>query len=65
MDCERCHAKTTASVVSYFNTQEICMVCKDKEQAHSLYKLAKQMDESACSDGNFNFPGIGLPPELK
>jgi hypothetical protein len=47
-----------------FNLQEICLDCKDKEKKHPKYSEAVKADEDAFNRGNYNFVGIGLPPEL-
>lgn len=65
MRCDRCGK--TASVVtgSYFNTDTICDICEEREKAHPKYPEAKRIENEAVRAGNYNFPGIGLPPELR
>jgi hypothetical protein len=48
-----------------FNTENICMDCKDKEQGHPQYDLARTKDVEAIKKGNYNFEGIGLPDDLR
>jgi len=51
--------------MSKFNTQVICFDCKDRERKHPNYGEADRAEVEAVRSGNYNFPGIGLPPELK
>jgi hypothetical protein len=45
--------------MSMFNTQTICMECKEAEKKDPRYQEARAADEAAIRGGNFNFPGIG------
>lgn len=64
--CDRCGGETRGmTTLSFFNTQEICLACDRKERDHPLFETARNADEAACRGGNFNFEGIGLPPELE
>jgi len=47
-----------------FNTQQICMGCLLKEQAHPRYEEARRVELAAVRAGNTNFEGIGLPDSL-
>lgn len=67
--CQRCggsfeingsHIHTT----SMFNKEEICMACKDREKHHPLYKKAVEADHEHIRNGDYNFEGIGCPPDL-
>ena len=60
MKCQRCGKDTLIWTLSMFNTQEICMVCKEKERQRPDYEAAVKADEAAIKEGNFNFNGIGL-----
>jgi len=67
--CERCGGSFEVNgckihTTSMFNTEEICMVCKGREQDHPLYKKAVEADHEHIKDGDYNFEGIGCPPEL-
>ena len=64
-NCKRCGAKLGASTMSMFNTQMICMDCSERERKHPKYREANEADINAIKAGNFNFPGIGLPQDLK
>lgn len=57
--CERCYKETTITIMSMFNTQTICMDCKDREKKRPDYKDAQAADEAAIRRGNYNFGGIG------
>ena len=43
-----------------FNTQVICMACKEKEQQRADYRKAVEADHAEIRKGNYNFQGIGL-----
>lgn len=62
--CERCGKETIVTIMSKFNTQTICMDCKEKEKAHPKYAEADAAEVAAVKAGNYNFAGIGLPPDL-
>ena len=65
-NCQRCGANLseTASTMSFFNTDAICMNCAVKERAHPDYDRARQIELDAVRRGDFNFPGIGKPSDL-
>jgi hypothetical protein len=64
--CERCsNSEPKAITCSYFNTQMICMKCKEKEKKHERYDEAKAVESEEVRNGNYNFEGIGLPNDLK
>jgi hypothetical protein len=65
MKCDRCGSLTSAYTTSYFNTDTICLDCQEKEAAHPLYDHAKRIELEAVQSGNYNFPGIGLPADLR
>ncbi len=61
-NCERCGKPTNGiTIMSYFNTQTICMDCEGKERKHPRCEEARKADEDACRRKDFNFPGIGYP----
>ena len=64
MICERCNQKTDLHTMSFFNTQDICMTCVEKEKQHPKYAEAVQADVDEIKKGNMNFEGIGLPSDL-
>lgn len=65
MRCERCGTESYGFIVSMFNTQTVCFPCKKAEEEHPLYQEARAAELAAVKNGDFNFPGIGLPPELE
>lgn len=62
--CDRCQQETFSTIMSMFNTDTLCPACKKLEEQHPDYRKAVQAEHSAVVAGNFNFPGIGLPPDL-
>ena len=62
--CDRCFGDATVSTMSIFNTDTICMPCKEKEKQHPLYAKAREAELAAVRSGNLNFPGIGKPVDL-
>jgi hypothetical protein len=50
--------------MSMFNTQDICMDCKEKETKHPDYQKANEAEIAACRAGNLNFKGVGKPADL-
>lgn len=63
--CDRCYKETRVTIVSYFNTDTICVECKAKERAHPDYQKAVDAEVNAVKAGNLNFSGIGLPLDLR
>lgn len=61
MTCERCGKETLAHTMSIFNTQTICLDCKDAERLLPTYEEAARAEIEAVKRGDYNFPGIGLP----
>ena len=45
--------------MSMFNTQEICIECKEIERTHPKYEEACAKDREEILKGNYNFEGIG------
>lgn len=59
--CDRCHGDFNGCrTMSMFNTQVICMACKEKEQQRANYRKAVEADHAEIRKGNYNFQGIGL-----
>jgi len=64
--CDRCGLPhNNITTMSKFNTDTICMPCKDKEILHPEYEKASQAEIAEIKKGNYNFEGIGLPSDLK
>jgi len=62
--CPRCRTRTNVSITSKFNTEEICIPCKDREEKHPKYIEADRAELKAIKSGNYNFAGIGCPADL-
>ncbi len=56
MKCQRCRKETFATIMSKFNSEEICMGCKDAEFQSPLYRKADDAEVQAVLSGNQNFP---------
>lgn len=63
-NCDRCGKDTTCTIMSYFNTDILCMECADKERRHPKYMEAKQIETDHVKRGDWNFKGIGKPADL-
>lgn len=63
--CDRCKNESSILSMSYFNTDTICPSCGEKERTHPSYEEAKRIEHNEVIKGNMNFPGIGLPDDLK
>lgn len=46
--------------MSMFNTQTICMGCKDTEKERADYRQAQDAELKAVQSGDYNFQGTGL-----
>ena len=62
--CQRCYEQATSHIMSMFNTEMICMSCKDKEKRHPDYPAAQAAEREAIQNGNYSFAGIGKPANL-
>lgn len=62
--CHRCGQKVGAHIMSKFNFDLICSVCKTKETKHPKYAEASLQELCAVKDGIRDFPGIGKPADL-
>jgi hypothetical protein len=58
-NCARCGKQTLATIMSMFNTDIICLDCKDKEKQDPRYKQAVEAENAAVLRGDYNFRGIG------
>lgn len=65
MICDRCGKESVGSTGSYFNTETICFECADRERAHPDFERARRVETEAVQRGDYNFPGVGLPPDLR
>lgn len=60
MKCQRCGKEAFCTIMSMYNTQIICMECKEKEEKRPDYKKAVDAELDQIKKGNLNFKGIGL-----
>ncbi len=57
--CDRCGGPTNNSTtMSIFNTDVICMGCKEEEKKDPEYHLACKAEEQAYLSGDRNFKGV-------
>jgi hypothetical protein len=57
-NCERCSSCSTTTSMSWFNTEMLCIDCKEKEKNHPLFNKAKEIENQKVMQGDYNFPGI-------
>ncbi len=58
--CDRCGKELGGlRIMSMFNTDCLCMSCKEKETKNPRYKEAVKADIEEIRKGNYNFDGIG------
>ena len=64
--CDRCGAslKNKGRTMSMFNTDCICMKCKEEETKRPDYAMACDEEAQAVRAGNFHFLGIGYETSL-
>jgi len=59
--CDRCGGSLKSGrIMSMYNTDCICMACKEKETKWNDYDSAVKADHKQIKSGNYNFEGIGL-----
>jgi hypothetical protein len=51
--------------MSKFNPQDLCEKCKRAEEAHPEYSKADEAEFQSVKAGDRNFPGVGLPADLR
>lgn len=59
----RCGTETIGTIMSKFNTEEICFDCRNDEQHAPGYQAADAAEIAACRSGDYNFPVVGLSSE--
>lgn len=64
--CARCGVslENVVHTTSMFNTDVICSDCKEREKRHPLYEKAAKVELEEVLKGNYNYEGIGCPPDL-
>lgn len=61
--CDRCGGSLEKGrTMSMFNTECICMECKEKERKDPQYKEAQRAEMEQVKQGNYNYNGIGRKP---
>lgn len=59
--CDKCGGSLKdGRIMSMYNTDCICLKCKNKERNRTDYNVATKADHNAIKNGDYNFPGIGL-----
>lgn len=59
--CDRCKGSLASGrTMSMYNTDCICMACKEAETKRKDYSEAVEADHKAIKNGNYNFKGVGL-----
>lgn len=57
--CDRCHKPLDGGrIMSVFNTDCLCMKCKDEECKRPDYGKAVKAERAEVAKGNYNFKGI-------
>ena len=62
--CDRCGGSLKGGrILSMFNTDVLCLKCKDEECKRPDYKAAQEADMAEIKKGNYNFKGIHFEEE--
>lgn len=57
--CDRCGKPLNSGrIMSMFNTDCICMKCKEDERNHPDYKKAQEKERQEVISENYNYQGI-------
>ena len=57
--CPRCGNSTNGrTTMSVFNTEVICIPCKEKEKEDPDYQMAVDTEAAEVRKGNYNYTGI-------
>lgn len=57
--CDRCGGNLEGGrIMSMYNTDCICMSCKEKEMLRSDYREAADADHEEIKKGNYSYKGI-------
>lgn len=57
--CDRCGGSLEGGrIMSMYNTECLCMSCKEKEEQCSDYSEAAEADNAEIRKGNYNYKGI-------
>lgn len=58
--CARCGVPLDVWIMSVFNTELICMECKEDEKLAPGYSRARAIEVEHVHSRDFNFTGVGL-----
>lgn len=59
--CDRCGGSLSSGrIMSMYNTDCLCLKCKDAERKRPDYDIAHKADINEIRNGNYNFEGIGM-----
>ena len=57
--CDRCNGSLKEGrIMSTFNTDCICLKCKEKEKQRDDYDFARDREAEEVKKGNYNFKGV-------
>jgi len=57
--CDRCGGGLEGGrIMSMFNTDCLCLACKEKEKTREDYEEAVKVEQEEIKKGNFNYKGI-------
>ena len=59
--CDRCAKPANDTIMSWFNTDDLCDACQKQEKSHPDFRFATEVEYKAIKNGDFNFPGVGWP----
>jgi hypothetical protein len=62
--CDRCNRFDDLMIKSVFNNQNICSTCEYAENEHPLYVDARDLQNTEILAGNYNYDGMGVPPNI-
>ena len=58
-NCDRCGGSLAGGrILSMYNTECLCLACKEKEKAREDYRQAVQAELDEVKKGNLNYKGI-------
>lgn len=61
MKCQRCGGDCSTYRVSWFDTAVLCPSCQVEEEKHPDFRYARETENAAVRNGDYNFPGVGWP----
>lgn len=60
-NCDRCGKPRRVHVMSFFNTEDLCLDCVKIERKHPDYAAAHEAESRQVLAGNYSYSGVGLP----